>query len=259
MEYKALMLDIDGTVVPYDYKALPSERVAKAVKDAQQYLSVSLVTGRGYNFVEPIFKKFGMHSGFTVLNNGSQVMDLSTKKLLYDQTIDIRDAEEIIDILDEAGALFYLKQERLEESNNRGYFNKGDLIHRPYMFFTEELFSLEDVEDLLHKLSHLSNITLHKGRHKSPDKYHINISHAQATKLHGVNIIREHLGITKEEIIACGDGYNDFPLLMAAGLKVAMGNAVAELKEIADVIAPSVQDDGVAEIINRYILSGHTG
>ena len=51
-----------------------------------------------------------------------------------------------------------------------------------------------------------------------------------------------------------GDGYNDFPLLMASGLKIAMGNAVPELKEIADFVAPTVEEDGVAVIIEKFIL-----
>ena len=55
-------------------------------------------------------------------------------------------------------------------------------------------------------------------------------------------------------MIGIGDGYNDFPLLMACGLKIAMGNAVEDLKAIADFIVPSVEQDGVAHAINRFIL-----
>ena len=70
----------------------------------------------------------------------------------------------------------------------------------------------------------------------------------------GAASIAKKLGISRKEIIACGDGYNDYPLLMAAGLKVAMGNAISDLKEIADYIAPPVQKDGVADVIEKFIL-----
>ena len=50
-----------------------------------------------------------------------------------------------------------------------------------------------------------------------------------------------------------GDGYNDFPLLLAGGLKVAMGNAVSDLKKIADYIAPTVDEDGVATVIEKFL------
>lgn len=55
--------------------------------------------------------------------------------------------------------------------------------------------------------------------------------------------------------MAVGDGYNDYPLLMAAGFKVAMGNAVPEVKAIADYIAPSVDEDGAADVIEKFILN----
>ena len=60
--------------------------------------------------------------------------------------------------------------------------------------------------------------------------------------------------IEQYEIIGVGDGYNDFPLLMACGLKVAMGNATEDLKEIADYIAPTVDEDGVADVIEKFVL-----
>ena len=61
------------------------------------------------------------------------------------------------------------------------------------------------------------------------------------------------MGIETHEIISIGDSYNDFPLLMASGLRVAMGNAFSDLKEIAHYIAPSVQQDGVADVIQKFV------
>ncbi|MBI5619841.1 HAD hydrolase family protein, partial [Candidatus Gottesmanbacteria bacterium] len=81
------------------------------------------------------------------------------------------------------------------------------------------------------------------------------ITHTDASKLHGIVEVARHLNIKTEEIIGVGDGYNDFPLLMASGLKIAMGNAVPELKEIADFVAPTVDEDGVATVIEKFILS----
>ena len=83
----------------------------------------------------------------------------------------------------------------------------------------------------------------------------IEVSNADATKLHGIVEVAELFGIQTHEMIGVGNGYNDFPLLMACGLKIAMGNAVPELKAIADFIAPSVEDDGVATVIEKFILN----
>ncbi len=76
-----------------------------------------------------------------------------------------------------------------------------------------------------------------------------------ATKSYAVRKLAEILGITTNEIIGIGDGHNDLALLTACGLKVAMGNAVEELKAIADYIAPSVSEDGISEIIQKYYFS----
>jgi hypothetical protein len=81
----------------------------------------------------------------------------------------------------------------------------------------------------------------------------INITDALASKLHGVVEVARMLHIKTEDIIGVGDGYVDFPLLMACGLKIAMGNAVPELKAIADFIAPTVDEDGVAVVIDKFI------
>ncbi len=63
--------------------------------------------------------------------------------------------------------------------------------------------------------------------------------------------LARRLGIRHEEIVAIGDQDNDRSLLEAAGLRVAMGNAVPELKALADLIAPSVSEDGVAWAIRE--------
>ena len=63
------------------------------------------------------------------------------------------------------------------------------------------------------------------------------------------------LSVSRDELIACGDGLNDIPMLEYAGLSAAMGNAYDETKKAADYIAASNEENGVAEVIQRYILS----
>ncbi len=63
-----------------------------------------------------------------------------------------------------------------------------------------------------------------------------------------------HLGIRQSELIACGDGLNDISMIQYAGLGIAMKNAYSDVKEIADYIAPSNDENGVAEVIKKFIL-----
>ena len=73
-------------------------------------------------------------------------------------------------------------------------------------------------------------------------------------KASGLALIMEALGINKDELIACGDGMNDLPMIEYAGLGIAMENAYPPVKEGADLIAPSNDEDGVAWVIEKFML-----
>ena len=65
----------------------------------------------------------------------------------------------------------------------------------------------------------------------------------------------ERLGLEREDVIACGDGLNDLSMIRYAGLGVAMANAQPEVKEAADVVTLSNDEDGVAAAVERYLLN----
>ncbi|MCI0439830.1 MAG: HAD hydrolase family protein, partial [Chloroflexi bacterium] len=67
-------------------------------------------------------------------------------------------------------------------------------------------------------------------------------------------ILARSWGIDTRQMIVAGDSYNDLPLLKAAGLRVVMGDAPDELKALADYVAPSVDDDGLAVAIEEFVL-----
>lgn len=75
-----------------------------------------------------------------------------------------------------------------------------------------------------------------------------------ASKGAGVKLVLEKMGINPERCMALGDGENDIEMLRLCGLSVAMGNAVSKTKEVADVIAPSNDEHGVAYAIEKYVL-----
>lgn len=109
-------------------------------------------------------------------------------------------------------------------------------------------------DEFTKRASHISTIAIHKLPSWKNGKIDLVITHAAATKQHAILEVAKLLKIETHDIIGVGDGYNDFPLLMACGLKVAMGNAVDELKAIADYVAPSVEEDGVADVIEKFVL-----
>jgi len=118
--------------------------------------------------------------------------------------------------------------------------------------------SKEKSDKCLEILQTISGISAHKtfswdkNRVYRMDTY---ITHKEATKHYAAKELAKILGIDTSEMIGVGDARNDVPLLHICGLKVAMGNADNKLKKIAHYIAPSVDEDGVAHIVEKFILS----
>ncbi len=255
MKYKGLMLDVDGTIIPYDYQASPSPKVIESLKKAREKVTVCLVTGRSFVSIERILETLTMHSGFAVVNNGAHVIDIANKEILYESLIRPDVTKKIIKLFRDEKIPFAIKGSPFEQEYVRLPDQViPDDISTP-MFFTNELFSSEKVDQLIDELSSFPDISCHKTHHSQPGKFGVILSHTTATKQNGIFELEKHLGISREFMIGVGDGYNDFPLLMACGLKVAMGNAAPDLKEIADYVAPSVEDDGVADVVEKFILN----
>ncbi|HJE18263.1 MAG TPA: HAD hydrolase family protein, partial [Enterococcus casseliflavus] len=64
-------------------------------------------------------------------------------------------------------------------------------------------------------------------------------------------------GIKQEEVMAIGDNENDLTMVEYAGIGVAMANATENVKNAADVLTASNEEDGVAEVINKYVLANN--
>ena len=77
----------------------------------------------------------------------------------------------------------------------------------------------------------------------------------------GKSLLRlaEHLGLSRDEVMAFGDGQNDAPMLAAAGTGVAVANACPEALAAADTVAPPNTEDGVAQVIEAYLEQGKIG
>jgi Cof subfamily protein (haloacid dehalogenase superfamily) len=78
------------------------------------------------------------------------------------------------------------------------------------------------------------------------------IMHKQATKLNGLKAVIEKLNLSLKGVIAFGDDYNDIEMIKACGIGVAVENAIDEVKCVADFIAFSNDNDGVARFIENF-------
>jgi Cof subfamily protein (haloacid dehalogenase superfamily) len=85
--------------------------------------------------------------------------------------------------------------------------------------------------------------------------YFLEVMNSKVNKGKALEVVAGQLGIPLGEVMAIGDSWNDAPLLRTAGFGVAMGSCPPELREVADAVVADVENDGVAEAIERYVLA----
>jgi len=248
MKYKALFLDLDGTTVPLG-STTPSLRVIEAITRAHTKINICIATGRPLNISKPIIHQLHVTSLCSV-HDATQIYD-PIKDIVVD-TVPLAHefADKVIRIFKNYNLPKIYVEAGVKVSLYIGEAWPKDLSDIAVEDLTENL-----ADKLISELSKISGIAIHKNVSFKKGYYWVSVVSEQATKLHAVVRLAELLGVNTKEIIGIGDSYNDFPLLEACGLKIAMGNAVPELKAIADFIAPSVEDDGVATIIDKFILN----
>jgi hydroxymethylpyrimidine pyrophosphatase-like HAD family hydrolase len=246
-KYKALMLDVDGTIVINHPDDLPSEKVREAIERAGKYVHIGVATGRPVFLVDKVLDHLSL-SGPCFIDGGIRIIDAKSSKTLRQQSINNEDILPVISIAEKLRIGIDLGEGDKDVTYYEGYpLNKViGLLTKPI----DE--SLADI--FIAQLTHIPTISAHKTSSYTPNKVHVGVSHASATKQHGILEVAQILGIETSEIIGVGDSHNDFPLLMACGLKVAMGNAVEDLKAIADYVAPSVEEDGIVDVIEKFIM-----
>ncbi|MDO8583515.1 MAG: HAD family hydrolase [bacterium] len=247
-KYKALIIDVDGTLVKNKRYGMPSRKVTAAIVKASKIIHIGVATGRPLFMLKKIIKHLDL-SGPSIINGGSQIIDTNSNKSLWEQTINAHDFLLISKIFKDINVSFFT------HDDDKDFADLNTYVPKKLFNIVAQGLSSETADHAINKISHIPTIVIHKLVSWKKGKYDILINHAYATKQHAILAIVKILKIKPEEIIAVGDGYNDFPLLMACGLKIAMGNAVEDLKAIADYVAPTVDEDGVADVIEKFVLN----
>jgi len=252
MKYKSILLDVDGTLVPVGPHTIPSEKVIKSIEKAMDLVHVSIVSGRPLEWLTDIFQSLNLTAP-SIINGGSQIVDPKTHNIMWEQPLNREDVVEILKLTKKYNIPFLVNDNGVE------YKNPTDLnFTKPLAMQLTYFDSKPNSDKCLKILQSLPGITAHKFFSWGKDreyKMEIYITHEGASKQHAAEKLAQMLNIETSEIIGVGDARNDVPLLNACGLKVAMGNADNKLKKVAQYIAPSVDDDGVAHVVDKFILS----
>ena len=251
MKYKAVVSDVDGTLVHSALDALPSKRVVDVVTRLQEAgIHFCIATGRPLAYAMRIIEALNLTSP-VVVQGGASVYDPVKKVTVWEQTIALPAVKKVLEVLKNE----HYKYDAIIDGIP--HFNIDENLQKRVTCIGVFKVPKSDHERLKKKIEGISGIHITSSSGWDGPKYiSVDITAPEATKLHGILKISQILSIDTKEIVGIGDHYNDFPLLLACGFKIAMGNAVEDLKAIADYVAPPLSEDGAAEAIERFVLSG---
>ncbi len=252
MNYKAVIADVDGTLFPPSEvpSPKPSESLIEAVKKVQDLgVFFSIASGRSLPWVREIINGFNLHSPI-ILDNGAKIYDCSKKEYIWESYMAKNTAQKIVHEL------------TADKSLNVIVADGEERVIDPLKIINWKISKIlvlgvtpQKAEDLCQNLKRFSDIHVTRSISGTGEKSQsVHITNFNATKQTAVAKLLDFLRITQDEVVGIGDSYNDFPLLMACGLKVAMGNAVEDLKAIADYIAPSYEEEGVKNVLEKFVL-----
>lgn len=262
--YKLVALDMDGTLLNKNHTI--NDRVKKAIAEARNKgVKIILCSGRGFKGVEKYVKELGLNE-LVVSLNGAIVTDALNEEIVFSTIMDVELTKKIIELQRQAGIFtiyFMEKKMYIEEFTDKAKFfsdfegveltlvdNIDKYVEKSVgkMLMIGDTLRLEEFrKKLLKEFFNRVNATFSLPNFL--EVYNINVS--KGIILHK---IAEYYGLEREEVIAIGDGENDISMIEYAGLGVAMGNAMEKAKEAADIVTLTNVEDGVAKIIEDYIL-----
>lgn len=250
MKYKLLICDVDGTLIPNTEHGMPSERVISAIHKANKKIAISVATARSHAQIMHIIDPLQLTAP-CIITGGAQIINPATKEILLEKTMQEKDIKEITKIGKYMKIAFTIADAEYDEEI---IFSDSYKPIRPLDMYSQPL-SIKKAQEFIEKISHISTVEAHKALGwEETKRVHIVLTNPEASKQYGVLEVSKILQVKKEEIIGVGEGYNDFSFLMSCGTKVAMENAIDAIKAIADYIVPSVEKDGIAYLIEKFIL-----
>jgi len=266
MGYKMLVLDLDDTLLDDDYKI--SQRNKDALKKAQeQGVYVVLASGRPtaamMNFACEL--ELGTYGSFIISFNGGMVTNVKDQEVIFERSLT---KEEIHDLHDFSKAhkvdiITYLDGHIVSERRSKYIdieIKLTGMNHREVSSFKSAVDSSAVKCILLEDPAYLKSVEA-KLREAHPDMsvaiskpFFLEVMPQGIDKAASIAFLAKRLGINREEIIAVGNAGNDVTMIEYAGLGVWVSNVAPELRSRADVIVASNNDDGVAEVVERFIL-----
>jgi HAD superfamily hydrolase (TIGR01484 family) len=238
---KLIFIDLDGTLRHTD--GTISAATIDAIKNVQNhdYMCV-LCTGRNKDYAARIRREIGAGK-YVCFSSGAGVYDCDDWRVLHVNPLKHEAIHAVTDVA--------LK------------FNNTYLDIHPFAAQVGiQCYDLENtlqIGELLKKIPNICVCNKHKAlddpKFANGKAYYYDIVDEKTDKGYGVRVLREMLGVSKDDCIAIGDGENDIPMLRECARAVAMGNSVAALKPFATEFIDTNNNDGVAQFLNKLVKS----
>lgn len=259
MAIKAVFSDIDGTLLSHKSNSIPQSAL-NAIKEMQANgVKFFLCSGRNFYLMRKTGILNYIHPDGVITMNGSQV--IIDQKIIYSYPI----PEEVIDMLIKFSKRLKFGLTLIEESE--GHINMidervisahekyGTRFPQPRTFpdhydrtiYQAICFCDEFDESLF--IPHLKNCKTARW-----DEYAVDIMPQDSDKSKGVKATLDYYHVTKDEVLCIGDALNDIEMIDGAGAGVAMGNALDEVKKVANFVTDDIDDDGFAKAMLHYGL-----
>lgn len=271
---RLVAVDLDGTLLNRKKEVTPRTRAA-AEECARRGIIFMPATGRPVTGFPAVLEQLP-GTRYALTSNGALVYDLLERRAIYEDLISVehtlrvldfaRDYDLMVDVYTDGngysekknlanlahfsfapGMMEYVTKTRVAVDDMRRFvLERGRPVEKIVFFFHDPGFKPE-MERILAQFPFL--------RVTDALENNLELNHVTANK--GASLLRfgERLGIRREQIMAFGDGRNDCDMIRAAGTGVAMANACAELKAAADMETVSNDEDGVAEVLEKYVLN----
>ncbi len=278
MVKKVIIMDVDGTLFNSEKKMSPKTKEA-LIKAQNAGAVLILASGRPTSGLVDIAKdlKMNEHHGLLVSYNGSKVTDCETNTVLFNQALTVEESKAVLTHMEkfdrvrpmiDKGQYMYVKNvfDQYIEFNG-GDFNVYEYESRGGKFNLCEEPDLAGFVDFeLNKILTTADPQYLQDNYEAmmePFKdtlscmftgpFYFEFTAKGIDKAKALDTVLKPLGYTQEDMIAYGDGHNDKSMVEYAGVGVAMGNAVEDLKAVANEITLSNDEDGIAESLYKLI------
>lgn len=262
---KMVATDIDGTILKCDFGFTPE--VKKCIKKlTENGVKVVLVTGRMHKAAKFLAKELDLDTPIVSYQGGMVKDNCENGKVHYRKDLEPKYAKKIIKWAKENNIHINLYMDDIlyVEQDNETIKKYTKARYIDYTVCPFESLEIKNVNKILAiDYDNADTVTgwINYLKENYPELYIVKstpyfceISNKDARKSYAVEYLCKEWGIKQEEVLTIGDQNNDIELLKAGGIKIAMGNGTPELKEYADFITDTVENNGFVKAIEKYVV-----